>query len=99
MVAMVCDGRAVPICTSVIASKTVHSAGVETVSDYRRRGLGVQGVAGWSRTVQASGARPFYATTFDNIASQRLAARRGLSLVGRSSLSRVRPAKRDRCST
>ncbi len=82
MVAMVADGRAVSICTSVIASMTVHSAGVETLPDYRRRGLGVQAVAGWARTVQASGPTPFYGTTFDNVASQRLAARLGLSLVG-----------------
>jgi GNAT superfamily N-acetyltransferase len=82
MIAMVADGRAVSICTSVIASKAVHEAGVETLPDYRRRGLGVQAVAGWARTVQASGAVPFYATTFDNVASQRLAARLGLSLVG-----------------
>ncbi len=42
----------------------------------------MQAVAGWARAVQASGATPFYGTTFDNIASQRLAARLGLSLVG-----------------
>jgi hypothetical protein len=82
MIAMVADGRAVSICTSVIASKMVHSAGVETVPDYRRRGLGVQAVAGWARAVQAGGATPFYATTFDNVASQRLAARLGLRVVG-----------------
>jgi GNAT superfamily N-acetyltransferase len=82
MIAMVADDRAVSICASVIASKMVHSAGVETLPDYRRKGLGVQAVAGWARTVQAGGATPFYATTFDNIASQRLAARLGLSLVG-----------------
>jgi GNAT superfamily N-acetyltransferase len=82
MIAMVADGRAVSICTSVIASKTVHEAGVETLPDYRRRGLGVLAVAGWARAVQTNGATPFYGTTFDNIASQRLAARLGLSLVG-----------------
>lgn len=82
MIAMIADGRAVSICTSVIASKTVHEAGVETLPDYRRRGFGVKAVAGWARTVQASGATPFYATTFDNVASQRLAARLGLTLVG-----------------
>jgi GNAT superfamily N-acetyltransferase len=82
MTAIVADGRAVSICTSVIAAKTVHEAGVETLPDYRRRGFGVQTVASWARAVQASGATPFYATTFDNVASQRLAARLGLSLVG-----------------
>ena len=83
MIAMVADGRAVSICTSVIAAtNAVHEADVETLPDYRRRGFGVQAVAGWARAVQASGATPFYATTFDNVVSQRLAARLGLSLVG-----------------
>jgi len=82
MIAMVADGRAVSICASVIASTTVHCAGVETLPDFRRRGLAVQAVACWARTVQASGAIPFYGTTFDNIPSQRLAGRLGLSLVG-----------------
>jgi hypothetical protein len=82
MMAMVADGRAVSICTSVIASTTVHCAGVETLPDYRKRGLGVKVVAGWARTVQASGATPFYGTTFDNIASQRVAGRLGLTIVG-----------------
>jgi GNAT superfamily N-acetyltransferase len=82
MIAMVADGRAVSICTSVIAANTVHEAGVETLPDYRRRGFGVQAVAGWAHAVQASGTTPFYATTFDNVASQRLAARLGLSLIG-----------------
>jgi hypothetical protein len=33
MIAMVADGRAVSICTSVLAAKTVHEAGVETLPD------------------------------------------------------------------
>lgn len=82
MIATVADGRAVLIFTSVIAANTVHEAGVETLPDYRRRGFGVQAVGGGARAVQASGATPFYATTFDNVESQGLAARLGLSLVG-----------------
>jgi len=82
MMAVVDDGRAVSICTSVNASKLVHCAGVETLPDFRRRGFGSQAVAGWARRVQASGAIPFYATTFDNIASQQVAVRLGLHLVG-----------------
>src|SRR5262245_35550078 len=60
MIAMVADGRAMSICASVILANMVHEAGVEALPDYRRRGFGVQAVAGWARAAQASGATPFY---------------------------------------
>lgn len=37
---------------------------------------------GWAKLVRANGAEPYYATTFDNIASQKVAARLGLTLIG-----------------
>jgi hypothetical protein len=82
MAAMVVGGRAVSICASVRASKLTHCAGVETVPAYRGRGLAAKAVAGWARAVQAGGAAPFYGTTFDNLASQGVARRLGLTLIG-----------------
>jgi GNAT superfamily N-acetyltransferase len=82
MAIMVSDGRAVSICATVHASATAHTAGVETLPAYRGRGLAVQAVAAWARMVQSLGATPFYATTFDNIASLSLASRLDLRLVG-----------------
>jgi GNAT superfamily N-acetyltransferase len=82
MLATIEDGRAVSICTSVRATAIAHTAGVETVPDYRGRGLAAKTVAAWAAAVHATGATPFYATTFDNIASQGVARRLGLQLVG-----------------
>ena len=82
LMGMVVDGRAVSICASVDASETAHCAGVETLPEYRGQGLAAQAVSAWARRVRAGGAAPFYGTTFDNSASQGVARRLGLSLVG-----------------
>lgn len=82
MAAALADGRAVSVCATVRSSKTVHCAGVETAADYRGRGFAERAVAAWAKLVRASGAEPFYATTFDNLASQKVAWRMGLRLVG-----------------
>jgi len=82
MMAVVAGRRAIAVCASVRASETVHCAGVETLPDYRRTGLGAQVVGAWAGAVQARGATPFYGTTFDNLASQGVARRLGLDLVG-----------------
>ena len=81
-VAMIEDDRAVSICASVRISDAVHCAGVETQVSYRQRGYAVGAAAGWAMAVRARGATPFYSTSWDNHASQRVAARLGLSLVG-----------------
>ncbi len=82
MRAVIADGRAVSLCASVTASAKVHCAGVETLPAYRGRGFAALAVAGWGAGVQALGAATFYATTFDNVASQGVARRLGLRLVG-----------------
>jgi len=82
MSAMIVDGHAVALCASVAMSSDAHSAGVETLADYRQRGLAAQAVAAWARSVQALGATPIYATTFDNTPSQNVARRLGLRPFG-----------------
>lgn len=82
MVAALTDGRAGAICGSVFASGAVHGAGVKSAAAHRRRGLGRRAVAGWARLVRLLGAEPLYATTFDNVPSQKLAQRLGLELIG-----------------
>jgi len=79
--AMIKDDRAVSICASVRVSDAVHCAGVETRAAYRRRGHGANAVAGWAIAVRSLGATPFYSTSWENIASQRVAARLRLSPV------------------
>lgn len=79
--AMVEDGHAVAVCASVRISTAVHCAGVETRPEYRHRGHAVNVAAGWGRAVRALGATPFYSTSWDNIVSQRVAERLGLTMV------------------
>jgi RimJ/RimL family protein N-acetyltransferase len=81
-VAAVDGGEAASICASVRISPHVHCAGVETHPDHRRRGHAIDAVAGWARAVRALGATPFYSTSWDNLASQAVASRLGLRLVG-----------------
>jgi hypothetical protein len=75
------DNRAVAVCTTVIASQDAHEAGVETLAAYRGRGFAAEVVAAWACAVRKLGAVPLYATTFDNISSQRVAQRLSLSPV------------------
>jgi hypothetical protein len=79
--AMVEDGHAVAVCASVRISAAVHCAGVETRPEYRHRGHAMNAAAGWARAVRALAATPFYSTSWENIASQRVAGRLGLSMV------------------
>ena len=80
-VAVVEDGHAVAVCASVRISTAVHCAGVETRPEYRHRGQAVNAAAGWGRAVRARGATPFYSTSWENIGSQRVAERLGLTMV------------------
>jgi GNAT acetyltransferase len=80
--AVIVDGRAVSLCASVRISDTVHCAGVETLREYRRQGYAVSAVAGWARAVRARGATPFYSTSWDNVASQAVAARLDATRAG-----------------
>ena len=74
--------NAVSLCASVRISEVVHCAGVETHIDHRRRGYALDVVAGWANSVRSRGATPFYSTSWDNIASQRVACRLGFVLAG-----------------
>jgi hypothetical protein len=82
MYAALVDGRAVSVCTSVNAFEGAHVAGVETLPSYRRRGLATQAVASWARAVSRLNATALYGTTFDNLASQGVARRLGMKLLG-----------------
>lgn len=80
--AIVADGQAVAVCASVRITNAAHEAGVETLPAYRQRGYAVSAVAAWAAAVRKTGALPFYSTSWDNIASQKVAASLGLSLLG-----------------
>jgi len=76
------DGRAVSLCHSARQTASAAQAGVETLPEYRRQGLGVKVVAAWASLVREAGRIPLYSTSWANVASQGLAARLGLALFG-----------------
>jgi predicted GNAT family acetyltransferase len=83
LVAMLEDGHAVSVCASVRITARTHEAGVETLPGYRRRGHAMNAVAGWAREVRSRGiSMIFYSTGWDNAASQQVAARLGLTVIG-----------------
>ena len=75
-------GRAVSVCASARISKAAHEAGVETLPEFRHRGYAARAVAAWAVAVRALGAAPFYSTAWDNVASQAVAHKLGLTLIG-----------------
>ena len=81
-IAIVKDGQAVCVCGSARISDNAHHAGVETVPRYRRRGYAAQAVLAWASAVRDLGANPLYAHSLDNIASQNVARRLGMKIIG-----------------
>ena len=80
--ATVVNGRATAVCASVRITEAAHEAGVETDIAHRRKGYAVSVVSGWANEVEQMGALPMYSTSFDNHASQKVAARLGLAQYG-----------------
>jgi len=76
------NGSAVALCASVRITAAAHAAGVETLPAARRRGMASQVVAAWARAVAELGAIPLYSTSWDNVASQAVARRLGMTLIG-----------------
>jgi RimJ/RimL family protein N-acetyltransferase len=82
MHAVIMDDKAVAICASVRISEAAHEAGVETLESHRHKGFALSVVSAWASAVQEQKAIPMYSTSTDNLASQRVAARLGLSKYG-----------------
>jgi len=75
------DGAATAVCASVRITARTHGAGVETHPSFRRRGMARRVVSAWAHAVRRQGAEPNYSTSWDNVASQSVARRLGLSLI------------------
>jgi RimJ/RimL family protein N-acetyltransferase len=82
LIACVIDGRAVSVCCSVRKTVIAHEAGVETATEFRGRGCAVEAVAAWARIVRDAGRIPLYSTSWQNHASQALAAKLRLLRFG-----------------
>lgn len=79
--AVVRDGRAVAVCCTARTGRCVD-AGVETAAGFRRMGLGIAVCTEWARNVRKLGFIPIYSTSWDNVASRRLAQRLSLQWIG-----------------
>ncbi|SEJ82804.1 Protein N-acetyltransferase, RimJ/RimL family [Deinococcus reticulitermitis] len=75
--AAVVGGQAVALCTCARFTARVAEAGVRTAEAYRGQGHALAAVTLWAALVRASGRVPLYSTSWDNLASQRVAARLG----------------------
>lgn len=72
------DGVVVAVCSSVRITPSACEAGLHTVEAARGRGRGPDAVAAWAAAVRATGRIPLYSTSWDNMASRRVAAKLGL---------------------
>ncbi len=76
------EGKIVSLCCSVRKSSKAEEAGVETSASYRGKGYAARAVAGWAQAVKEKRRIPFYSTSWDNRASQRVAQKLGLISFG-----------------
>lgn len=80
---MICEGAELAaVCHSARRGARVHEAGLDTRVEFRRRGLGARVCAAWATAVRREGATPLYSTSFENLASQGVARRLGLTRIG-----------------
>ena len=82
VVVRVVDGVAVAVCYSARITAQVAEAGVHTVEAYRGRGYATDVVRGWAAGIRATGRLPLYSTSWENMASQAVAAKLGAVLYG-----------------
>lgn len=80
--AVVEDGRAVAVCSSVRITDVAREAGVETAPGFRGRGHVARAVAAWAVAVRRTGSIPLYSTSWSNTASQAVARKLGLRMFG-----------------
>ena len=81
-VAVVHDGRVVSLSASVRITPRAHECGIETLPDYRGKGLAQIAATTWAVRVRELESTPLYSTMWDNAASQRVAAKIGCHHFG-----------------
>jgi hypothetical protein len=80
--AIVRDGVAVSICFSARLTSDAAEAGVDTATAHRGQGSAVSVVAAWADAIRRMDRLPLYSTSWDNLASQRVASKLGLVMYG-----------------
>ena len=78
----VVDGQAVALCCCVRVPGRATEAGVETAPAYRGKGYAPAAVALWAAAVRRLGILPLYDTSWENLASQRVATKLGMVQYG-----------------
>ena len=81
-VGVVRDGLVVAVCYSARLGDEAAEAGVETVEKYRGGGLAEAAVREWAAEIQSTGRLALYSTTWDNLASRRVAEKLGAREYG-----------------
>ena len=76
--AVLADGRFRSTCQTVRRTDTSIEAGTDTEEPYRGRGFAVQATTAWINAALERNLMPFYSTSSDNTASQRVAEKSGL---------------------
>ncbi len=80
--AAVVNGSAVSICYCARLSPLGAEAGVETLEAMRGRGHATAAVAAWATALRRRGLLPLYSTSWENLASQRVAEKLGAVCYG-----------------
>jgi len=80
--AAVVNGSAVSICYCARLSPLAAEAGVETLDAMRGRGYATAAVAAWAAALRRRGLLPLYSTSWENVASQRVAEKVGAVCYG-----------------
>lgn len=82
LVATIVQEMAVALCYCARIPDQVTHAGVETAEAFRGHGYATAAVTGWAAEVRRQGLIPLYGTTWENLASQRIAQKLGMVLYG-----------------
>jgi hypothetical protein len=78
------EGAAVAVCTCSRVPGEATEAGVETHPAFRGHGYAAIATAAWARAMRDRGVIPLYSTAWQNLASQRVAAKLSLIRYGAS---------------
>jgi hypothetical protein len=82
VVATASKGRVVSICYCARLTPFAAEAGVETLEAMQGRGYATLAVAGWAAAIRERGLLPLYSTTWENVASVRVAHKLGMVCYG-----------------
>jgi hypothetical protein len=76
------NDKIISICRSVRITEKAHEAGIETVKEYRGKGLAMIVLINWANDIQRNEYIPLYSTSKGNKSSQRVAEKALLNIFG-----------------